>query len=182
MIAAASPIRRLITAADTFSLDLSSLNALAALRSCVDNALRSPMVEVVLCGAYLRWRQWLPVGLHHRTRLYESVGFVAVSFTPVHVNMMCTARPVVVNTLLCSCFIKHVHCYWHGNTHYNCIAANKCINVISWKHDWVGAVRYPSPLRVMTGLGFAPSHPLVRISWFQASRPRKTWLLEGVRR
>ena len=54
MIAAASPIRRLITAADTFSLDLSSLNALAALRSCVDNALRSPMIEVVLCGTHLR--------------------------------------------------------------------------------------------------------------------------------
>jgi len=62
MIAAASPIRRLITAADTFSLDLSSLNALAVLMSCCATNLRSPMILRWCCavpisakGKYCRW-------------------------------------------------------------------------------------------------------------------------------
>jgi len=54
MIAAASPILRLVTVVANFSLVVSSLNTLAVLISCCATNLRSPMILRWCCaGAHL---------------------------------------------------------------------------------------------------------------------------------
>ena len=77
------------------------------------------------------------------------LSYVAVSCTPVHVDFMCSSRPVVVNALLCSCFIKHTHCYWRTNSYYNHITTYECSYVINWKHNRVDVVQVP----ISCGLG-----------------------------
>ena len=55
MIALATLRRIANTALAALSLVLSSFNTLAVLMSCCATNLRSPMIEVVLCGTHLRW-------------------------------------------------------------------------------------------------------------------------------
>jgi hypothetical protein len=87
-----------------------------------------------VCSAYLCGRQWLPVGLHHWTRLvtnqllqlsfndhylggpprannvYSSVSRVVISCTPGHVKLMSFHRPVVLHALSSSRGLQSLDC------------------------------------------------------------------------
>ena len=94
---------------------------------------------------------------------------VAVTNAPITVQLILLFWPVVCTTLLSRSLVNEVASDWTcQNAEAKSPDNDGCEGVFGFDHGLSPCVWCPSPQGAITGPGFAPGHPLKRISWLNS--------------